>query len=173
MREDIIMEDHYNTLGIGRSADREKIKKAYRERCKKFHPDISSGGENSFKNLQNAYEVLSNEDKKQAYDEELKKEKTRTEASSNPKPAARPFRPAPRFTPVFYGTSQYNLDLVLSPSEALRGGIFAVPVPVSLFERRTVYIRINGPVRNGSRFFYSLAEAGIAGCGLHVDIVIE
>lgn len=62
--------DYYEVLGINRSADANEIKKAYRKLAKKYHPDAndSEDAEEKFKELQEAYEVLSDENKKATYD---------------------------------------------------------------------------------------------------------
>lgn len=62
--------DYYKILGINENASEEEIKKAYRTLAKKYHPDVSSE-ENAlekFKEINEAYETLSNKDKKYIYD---------------------------------------------------------------------------------------------------------
>jgi molecular chaperone DnaJ len=63
-------EDYYETLGIPRNADDAEIKKAYRSLARKFHPDICKepGAEEKFKKINEAYSVLSDEQKKRQYD---------------------------------------------------------------------------------------------------------
>jgi molecular chaperone DnaJ len=63
-------EDYYETLGIPRNADDAEIKKAYRNLARKFHPDICKdhGAEDKFKKINEAYSVLSDEQKKRQYD---------------------------------------------------------------------------------------------------------
>lgn len=63
-------EDYYETLGIPRNADDAEIKKAYRNLARKFHPDICKdpGAEEKFKKINEAYSVLSDEQKKRQYD---------------------------------------------------------------------------------------------------------
>jgi molecular chaperone DnaJ len=63
--------DFYEVLGISKSASNDEIKKAYRALAKKYHPDINkaSDAEAKFKEIQEAYEVLSDEKKRQAYDQ--------------------------------------------------------------------------------------------------------
>jgi molecular chaperone DnaJ len=63
-------EDYYETLGISRNADDAEIKKAYRSLARKFHPDICKdhGAEDKFKKINEAYSVLSDEQKKRQYD---------------------------------------------------------------------------------------------------------
>ncbi|MBI2485697.1 MAG: DnaJ domain-containing protein [Deltaproteobacteria bacterium] len=63
--------DYYKTLGVSRNASSEEIKKAYRKLARRYHPDLNSGkkeAEEKFKEIQEAYEVLSKEDKRKAYD---------------------------------------------------------------------------------------------------------
>ncbi|CAP18394.1 Chaperone protein [Candidatus Phytoplasma mali] len=62
--------DYYEILGISRDASDEDIKKAYRKMAKKYHPDISKehDSEKKFKEVQEAYEVLSDSNKKSNYD---------------------------------------------------------------------------------------------------------
>lgn len=64
--------DYYEVLGINKSASEEEIKKAYRKLAKKYHPDMNQGdkgAESKFKELNEAYEVLSDKDKKTRYDQ--------------------------------------------------------------------------------------------------------
>ncbi|MEI6047842.1 MAG: molecular chaperone DnaJ [Bacteroidota bacterium] len=63
--------DFYEVLGVSKEATKEEIKKAYRKQAVKFHPDKNPGdkkAEDNFKEAAEAYEVLSNEDKKARYD---------------------------------------------------------------------------------------------------------
>lgn len=64
--------DYYEVLGISKSATIEEIKKSYRKLALKWHPDRNTDNkeeaENKFKEITEAYEVLTNEDKKQLYD---------------------------------------------------------------------------------------------------------
>jgi molecular chaperone DnaJ len=63
--------DYYEVLGLNRDASDEEIKKAYRKLAMKFHPDRnpdSKDGEEKFKEAKEAYEILSEPDKRKAYD---------------------------------------------------------------------------------------------------------
>jgi len=62
--------DYYETLGVSRDADKEEIKQAYRRLARKYHPDVNkeSGAEERFKEINRAYEVLSEPEVRARYD---------------------------------------------------------------------------------------------------------
>ena len=62
--------DYYEVLGVDKSADQAAIKKAYRQLAKKYHPDVSTekDAETKFKEVQEAYDVLSDSQKRAQYD---------------------------------------------------------------------------------------------------------
>ncbi len=84
--------DYYETLGVDRDADAAQIKRAYRKLARKLHPDVSDepDAEERFKEMQEAYEVLKDPEKRKAYDR----------FGANWK-AGQDFRPPPDWEPDF------------------------------------------------------------------------
>lgn len=61
--------DYYEVLGVGKSASDDEIKKAFRKLAVKYHPDKEGGDEVKFKEINEAYEVLKDKQKRQRYDQ--------------------------------------------------------------------------------------------------------
>jgi len=71
-RDNLKFKDYYETLGVSKDASQEDIKKAYRKLAKKYHPDVCPGdkkAEEKFKEINEAYEVLGDPEKRKAYDQ--------------------------------------------------------------------------------------------------------
>src|SRR3954462_9705798 len=63
--------DYYATLGVAKSASQDDIRKAFRKLARQYHPDVAKDkktAENKFKEINEAYEVLSDAEKRQRYD---------------------------------------------------------------------------------------------------------
>ena len=64
--------EYYETLGVARQADKDEIRKAYRRMAMKYHPDRNKGdkkAEQKFKEIKEAYDILSDDQKRAAYDQ--------------------------------------------------------------------------------------------------------
>ena len=64
-------EDFYNSLGVGRDASTDDIQKAYRRLARKYHPDVNpddATAKKKFQEIQKAYEVLNDAEKREMYD---------------------------------------------------------------------------------------------------------
>ncbi|MGH3662548.1 MAG: DnaJ domain-containing protein, partial [Micromonosporaceae bacterium] len=62
--------DFYEVLGVGRAADEQEIQRAYRKLARQYHPDVNKdpGAEEMFKQISEAYDVLSDPDTRRRYD---------------------------------------------------------------------------------------------------------
>ena len=61
--------DYYKTLGIDKNTSQEDVKKAFRKLAHQYHPDKESGDEDKFKEINEAYQILGDEKKRQQYDQ--------------------------------------------------------------------------------------------------------
>ena len=63
--------DYYEVLGVDKNADEKTIKKAYRKLARQYHPDVCDepDAEDKFKEVSEAYAVLSDDEKRQRYDQ--------------------------------------------------------------------------------------------------------
>ncbi len=145
--------NHYIVLGIDRGANPNQIKRAYRSAIKRYHPDMAGGDSNPHKFIEarEAYEVLSDIDKRRAHDTELNRRDVPI-MTADPDVAVTPPSSllneirSPQsildaffegFVPGIYrqfpsrsGDKDLYMEIVLSREEAERGGIFPVTVPV-------------------------------------------
>jgi curved DNA-binding protein len=146
--------DYYAALGVGRDADTEQIKKAYRKLARKHHPDVSKApeAEARFKEVAEAYQTLKDPEKRAAYDE------------LGRRPAGEEFAPPPQWSRDFAGGTQSFEDIDLSDLlDALgrghRGGARRGPVPMHGRDYETT-VRISlEDAHRGTRLNLDLADA--------------
>jgi DnaJ-class molecular chaperone len=146
--------DYYLILGVSRSADLKKIKKAYRTIVKKYHPDITRSNKDSEKviEIREAYEILSDQNKRTEYDRELDRVKDGALITKIPDAVEKSRRIFDRtenlfstrtddflqgFLPGFFdldkgriGNKDLFFEATLSLREAAEGGLFPVTIPV-------------------------------------------
>ena len=63
------MKDYYTILGVGKNANADEIKRAYRKLAHQHHPDKKGGDEKNFKEINEAYQVLGDTQKRKQYDQ--------------------------------------------------------------------------------------------------------
>ena len=146
--------DYYIVLGVSRDANLRKIKEAYRTVIKKYHPDITQTEESTerFLEIREAYETLSNEERRRNYDEKLSREGSPLRVSRVRETIERRRHFFDEmeglfssftddffegFLPGFFDTDKGRMrtkdlyfEAILSPNEAAEGGLFPVTVPV-------------------------------------------
>ena len=59
--------DYYKILGVDKNSSQEEIKKAFRKKAHEFHPDKAGGNAEKFKEINEAYQVVGNEEKRKKY----------------------------------------------------------------------------------------------------------
>jgi molecular chaperone DnaJ len=213
--------NYYMVLGVERGADLSQIKHAYRSAIKRYHPDRFGTGTDpdKFRAAQEAYEVLSDRDRRRAYDAQLHREGIPAQLTRVPRRAAprgkawRDLRDTASLlddffeglVPGFYCRhsrratvpKELYMEVVLTPEEARRGGIFPVAVPVlqacpdcrggsgwALFcatcggqgaieERREFNLAIPPDVADGTAAALPLEEIGLRDALLHIDVRVR
>ncbi len=130
---------HYDELKLEWSASTADIKRSYRKLAREHHPDAQSGSDAAFVRLQTAYDVLSDPEKRQVYDDELAAAKTAALAAPTPTPKVSnttPFKPKTpgkrRWTP-FRVTVLILLALIVvlfvRVARTWSGGVGTLPSP--------------------------------------------
>jgi molecular chaperone DnaJ len=143
------MSNYYLALGIDKNADPDKIKKAYRFYCKQYHPDVSTEEDRKkFLIVQEAYETLSDTEKRKDYDKSLEKgcvpvNFVKKDFWNKKQSMGRRIK---RFSSLlddffssfvsgffeegFSNSKDLFLELILNITEAKKGGDFPVEIPV-------------------------------------------
>jgi molecular chaperone DnaJ len=140
--------DLYKVLGISQDADPDKIKSAYRKAAKRYHPDISPGTSKKFREVREAYDILSDPQKRSVYDgENLKRPSTRISPFEPPLVSR---GPSDFFEHFFFGfqdrwgghapevlgnrmrSGSLAVEIILTPEEAEQGGEISLPVSYAI-----------------------------------------
>jgi molecular chaperone DnaJ len=145
--------DFYVVLGVTRGADVNKIKKAYRRIAKEHHPDIthSQAGAEKLIEVREAYETLTDESRRRAYDAQLKRQGSSVTVSRAPDIISKTTIVNDEmdhfssfvdeffegFLPGFFTKERGRApvkdlyyEVILTPEEARSGGLFPITVPV-------------------------------------------
>ncbi len=151
------IKDYYSILGVPPDESSSGIRTAYRNLVKRHHPDVAGAGETGrFQEITEAYEVLSDPDRRRLYNEQLAQSRGAVSASGLRRPVGEtgsgtiplrwrssPLRPVPEPMrgrgPRHWGGAEplateparaLDLELILTPAEARQGGELPVRVPV-------------------------------------------
>jgi len=133
------MADFYEVLGVERTSSDDEIKKSYRKLAMTYHPDRNNGSkeaEERFKEITEAYDVLSDPQRRRAYNDELR----RVEGGDVAPVRRAPPGPPARAPVSIFGAAEairssahldgLNIEVVLTPEEGCRGGVLPIGVPV-------------------------------------------
>lgn len=142
------MKNYYQILGVPKGATVDEIKKAYRELVRRFHPDMGETSDvERFLEVQEAFEVLGNQKKREAYDERVEylrepqrfvNENWRNVFNEfeillhqfQDYSVSQMFRQESAQQAIPFVEEGLTVDIVLTPSEARRGGRIKLDVPV-------------------------------------------
>ena len=215
-------EDYYIVLGVNRGANFKKIKKAYRTVIKRYHPDITHTKESTarFLEIKEAYETLSDAEKRKRYDEELAAQGSELRISRVPETikTRRSLLDEMEgffssftddffegFVPGFFDMDRGRMrakdlyfEAILSPREALKGGLFPVTVPViepcprcsrtgvwedffcpacsghgRVRSEREFSLSIPPHVKHGTEIRLSMEDIGLKGAYLNILVLID
>ena len=214
--------DHYMVLGVERGADLSQIKHAYRNAIKRYHPDrLGADTEpDKFMAAREAYETLSDRNRRRAYDAQLHREGIPIRITDVGETIGRRRRAWEElretrsfvddffegFVPGFYRKRSRRpstpkdlyMEVVLTPDEALRGGIFPVTVPVmepcpncdqsgwqsdfycpdclgygAVRSRRAFNLAVPPGIADGTAVDLSLGDLGLPGVRLLIEVRVN
>ena len=213
--------DYYVVLGISRNADTSKIKRAYRSIVRQYHPDTAKTYQNAerFNEIREAYETLTDETRRRQYDSELEKQNIPIRISKVSETVSRRrsvYEEMERFSsftdeffegllPGFFHKERFRgtqkdlyLEAMLSPREALEGGMYPVSIPViepcpichkrglldSFFcpqclgygriqSERRFSLTIPPDTRHGTKISLSLEDIGLKNVRLHILALVD
>ena len=126
--------DYYKILGVGREASKDEIAKAFKKLARKYHPDLNPGNKESeekFKEINEAYEVLKDEQKRKMYDQLGPNWQQGQQFGGNPFGGGNPYGGGTRFT--FNGQEFVRAGAPAARSAAIR------PVPSGAATSRPIF----------------------------------
>ena len=122
--------NYYKILGIKQDANSDEIKKAYRRKARDKHPDSGNCCDSAeFREVQQAYETLRHQDRRDQYDRELRQDRIRTQRPPGM------YRRSPNYH--FFGIDDWmysgirTLEIILTPREARTGVELRLTIPVN------------------------------------------
>jgi curved DNA-binding protein len=192
---DMAGKDYYNILGVKRNASESEIKQAYRRLARKYHPDVNPGdksAEEKFKQMNEAYEVLSDKEKRKKYDKygDQWQYADQFEQAERQRASGRDFSRGG--TRVYFGEGDFGnlFDDLFSDlysrrqAKPRRGQSIEYPVEVTLEEAysgttrtlsfqdgKRLEVKVPPGVRNGSRV--RLAGKGVQGGDLYLVVSVK
>ncbi len=178
--------DYYETLGVPKDASADDIKKAFRKLARKYHPDLNPGNKTSeqkFKEINLAYEVLSDPEKKAQYDQ------ARSSGPRPPHPGEGSFRWSGGTGPGGEGFGQgesffwdlfggmgagrspvTEVHLILTLAESARGGLKSIILEDESGKPQTVSLRIPSGAEPGMSFEVRADNLGEKKGPIHIVI---
>ena len=193
---------YYMILGVSPTESPGGIRSAYRELAKRLHPDVAGQqATRAFQEITEAYDVLSDPQRRRAYNDELRHAENAEVAPVRPAPPARTpgriFGAAEAIRPS-EALDGLNIEVVLTPEEGRRGCVLPIGVPVfrrcpecggsgcgwlfpclacgqqgTIEDEAMVYVRIPPMARSGSIFEMPLQGLGIHDFYLRLYVSVE
>ncbi|MHB1757403.1 MAG: DnaJ domain-containing protein [Leptospirillum sp.] len=172
--------DYYQLLGVTKTSSTEEIRKAYRKLARKYHPDLNPGNstaEQKFKEINQAYEILSDSEKRAAYDMERSSPPPGASGSRRQKrsPEGEPFGES-AFWDLFGGMggqrSMTTIHLTLSFMEAIRGARKSVQLSGPGGGAQTVNLDIPAGAEAGMGFEVTVPSAD-GKSSIHAQVIID
>lgn len=142
--------NYYDVLGVGKNATSDEIKKAFRELSKKYHPDRNGGDDTKFKEINEAYSVIGNDEKRREYDGRM---------SGGHNPFASRFRQMPSDVQVTFTISLEEAYEGCTKTVNILGKTLAVDIPKGTFNGKMM--KIEGMGQNGYNSYGNLVSGDL------------